>query len=214
MIMRFSEYLTTAKDIVTIAVAFFAAYIAWQGLSTWRRQLGGNTRYDLARRLLLSAYKVRDAVHEVRTPGMHSAEISNAMKEVGFSSDGLDERRRISVGTQAVYAVRWGKLQEAKRELHVNSLEGKVLWGDESEAAYRAVSNCTQKLWAAIVMKLELENSECIEHDHQETLKRMRVMYPAAGKPEEDEFMVALNAAIAQYEKSTRPHLTLDRGWS
>jgi hypothetical protein len=203
--MKFPEYITIIKDIVTIIGAFFAAFIAWQGLSTWRRQLRGNSRYELARRLLLSAYKLRDAVQEMRSPGMHGAEMSNAMKEIGWSMDGLDDAKRISVGMQAVYGVRWRKVQEAKRELHVNSLEGKVLWGEEPDAAYREITACTQKLWAEITVYIEFKDSGIVE-DYQERIRRMKIMHPM-GTPDEDEFMASLDAGIARFEKLARPYL-------
>ena len=151
----FPQIVAITKDILTIVGAGIASYVALKGLSTWRRQLRGNTQYDLARRLLLSAYKLRDAVEGVRTPGIHSAEAAHALKETGICTEGMRPRDSVRVEKVAVYELRWRRVQDAKSELSVNCLEAQVLWGEQAkaayQAAYQAVNSCVHKLWCAIV---------------------------------------------------------------
>ncbi|OQY20711.1 MAG: hypothetical protein B6I35_10155, partial [Anaerolineaceae bacterium 4572_32.2] len=75
------EYITLAKDVVTILAALVAATVAIMGLRTWRKQLRGKTEYELARRLLRSVYRVRDAIRIVRNPFISSAETVQSMRE-------------------------------------------------------------------------------------------------------------------------------------
>src|SRR5258707_14189795 len=104
--MAFVECLSAMKDIVTIGATFFAGYIAWQGLSTWRRQLSGNARHELSRRLILSAYKLREEVENVRRAGWHGTEAEIALAESGVSLSGLSEKEKNRAGTSASYAIR------------------------------------------------------------------------------------------------------------
>jgi hypothetical protein len=158
-----AEFFSIAKDVITTIIAVIALYVAWQGLSTWRRQLKGNAEYDVARKLVFSAYKLRDALEGVRIPGIHPMEIAHALKETGTSLEGMDDRtsRRVQIG--AVYQSRWRPVQHAKSELRLNSLEARALWGEEAEAAFREVNGCVQKLWAAIMVDWEFERNDVRE---------------------------------------------------
>ena len=113
----FPQIVATTRDKLTIVCAVIASYVALMGLSTWRRQLRGNTQYDLARRLLLSAYKLRDAVEGVRIPGIHSMEVAHALKETGISTEMMSQRDSVRVEKVAVYEIRWRRVQDAKSEL-------------------------------------------------------------------------------------------------
>jgi hypothetical protein len=53
---------------ILTAVAIGGVLIAWSGLSTWKKQLHGVHEFDLARRILLSVYKIEDGVKNVRSP--------------------------------------------------------------------------------------------------------------------------------------------------
>ena len=53
-------YLPVVKDFVTIVSLIIASVVAILGLQTWRRQLKGTAEYDLARKVLMAVYKLRD----------------------------------------------------------------------------------------------------------------------------------------------------------
>lgn len=52
--------------VVTLVVAVAGVYTAWQGLQTWRRQLHGQASFDVARRLILAVYKLRNEMQRDR----------------------------------------------------------------------------------------------------------------------------------------------------
>ena len=193
---------------MTAGVAVFAASVALKGLTTWRRQLRGNSQYDLARRLVLSAYKLRNAIEGVRSPGIHSMESAHALKETGISLEGKNERDSLRAQKGAVYQLRWRQVQDVKSELHVNCLEAQVLWGEVAKSAYQQVNGCIQKLWAAIVVDLEFE-AEGVREDPAAMIARKNVLWPMAKTPEEDQFLVELNRAIQRLEELAKPHLAL-----
>ena len=60
------DWIGVFKDIFLAVAALIGSCAAWLGLSTWNRQLIGNTEYDLARRILPLCYRYRDAIRGVR----------------------------------------------------------------------------------------------------------------------------------------------------
>ena len=206
-----AAFFSIAKDIATTIIAGIALYIACQGLSTWRRQLKGNAEYDVARKLIFSAYKLRDALEGVRVPGIHSMETAHALKETGISLDGMDDRTSLRTQKAAVYQLRWRPVQDAKNELRLNSLEARALLGDEAEAAFREANSCVQKLWAAIIVEWEFERND-VREEAVDIIARRKILYPMATKPEEDSYMVEVNKAVERFEKLAKPHLTFERG--
>jgi hypothetical protein len=65
-----ARWVTIAKDVMTGIATIAAAVVATMGLHTWKRQLFGNSNYELSRRLLRSAYRLREAIQFVRNPLM------------------------------------------------------------------------------------------------------------------------------------------------
>src|SRR4030067_3265581 len=57
-------------DIVTSLSAFTAVIIAGIGLYTWKMQLKGTAKYDIARKLLKSVYNVKYAIEALRSRHM------------------------------------------------------------------------------------------------------------------------------------------------
>ena len=129
-----------------------------------------------------------------------------------ISIEDVDERHRFRVQKGVVYQIRSRGVQDAKSELRLNSLEARVLWGDEAETAFREVNGCVQKLWAAIIVDMEFEARDPHETDRAELMERRGIMYSMAKTPEEDQFMVELNKAIERFERLARPHLVFERG--
>ncbi len=104
------------QNLILIAVAIGGVLIAWWGLSTWKKQLHGVHEFELARRILLSVYKIEDGVKNVRSPFLDSRESGD--------SDGDNWET-------SAYMNRWEPVEEAFRELRVDLLEADVLWGRE-----------------------------------------------------------------------------------
>src|SRR4051812_35656253 len=94
------------KDVATIAGACVAIYVALHGLSTWRRQLVGNAQHELARRLLRSAYKIRDGLMALRNPMITGGESYHALKNSGLSDDDISTTFRENKVNFYVYDMR------------------------------------------------------------------------------------------------------------
>ena len=149
------ENVTVFKDLITIATSTILAYIAFQGLKTWRRQLIGNTEYEHARKLLRTIYRVRDAVNIVRGPFISSLESGTAMKEVGIEvkeGDAFD-KKLMEKSQEAVYQRRWKKMIEAMTEYEIEAFEAEALWGTAIFERLKPLKQCVNDLnWAVGVL--------------------------------------------------------------
>jgi hypothetical protein len=72
-----TELVTLIKDLILCGAAIAGAVIAIKGLNTWKRQLKGQSEYELSRRLLVTLFKYRDAINGVRHPAMFGYEMPN-----------------------------------------------------------------------------------------------------------------------------------------
>lgn len=62
------EGLSIAKDWLTLIIAGFGMCVAWKGLRTWQRQLKGTSQFDVAKRLMLKVYQIRQDIEFCRAP--------------------------------------------------------------------------------------------------------------------------------------------------
>ena len=111
------------KDIVTIAASTGAFFIALAGLTAWRKQLKGKEEYELARRLLVAVFKLRNAFAIVRDPAIWTGEIAAAKKEYENDKD-FDK----SNNDKALYSYRWRKVNEALSAVDLELFEAEALW--------------------------------------------------------------------------------------
>jgi hypothetical protein len=88
---QFQTYLSIAKDIFTVLASITAGIVAIIGLQTWKKQLKGKTEYELAQRLLMAVYKIRDAIYYVRNPFMSAGEINQALKDANVEQNSSEQ---------------------------------------------------------------------------------------------------------------------------
>src|SRR5436853_2066154 len=99
----------------------------------------------MARRLLKSVYKVRDAVKVVRNPWISVAETAWSIKEVGISIEANDREYDLKSAT-AVYQTRWKELYQAISDLRLEAVEAKVSWGSEVGDKVDTLLQCVSQL--------------------------------------------------------------------
>lgn len=179
----------SVQNFVLTGVALLGAWIAWSGLTTWKKQLRGTHEFELARRLLLSVYKVRDGARNVRRPFLASSE----------ADDPSSESWKVSA-----YQNRWKVVDEGFRELRLASLEAETVWGrdilDEENKALRQHLN---QLLLAIIDKLhdddQTDNDELFTRDDFEVLYVRGV---------EDGYSRKLDKIVDSFDEVTRPKLS------
>jgi len=111
--------ITDVASIVTALSAVGTVLVAVYGLKTWRKQLKGSLEYEISKRLLLQAYKIREAVKHVRSPFLERGEAGEIPENATWE--------------EAVYRERWKGVVEAFAGFDEALLEGTIIWGDDAE---------------------------------------------------------------------------------
>lgn len=125
------------KDLITLVLTIAGMIIAGGGLSTWKKQIKGDT----ARRLYKSVLKLREAISYVRNPFISITEQNNAIKQAEKENISLEMK-----SSNIVYYFRWQKITEAMSELQLEQLEAEVLWGKEVLEKIDPIRSCVTEL--------------------------------------------------------------------
>lgn len=176
--------MTTAEIITALISAIGTGgglWIAYQGLSTWKKQLKGNTEYELSRSIIVSLLKYKSAIDAFRVPAIYSYEIPKLPEETKYENDDYAEHYRMNV----IYQARWDKVSASGIELQVKIFEGETIWGEEFKTLFKGLKKLENELFKAIREHLKLLNPE-VSSDIKE---RIRV-----GSLYQDEFRNPINA--------------------
>ena len=134
-------YIETSASLTDIIATFAAAgglVIASIGLSTWKKQLRGTSEYELAKRLMLEVYQLRDALRSTRNPFLSGAE---------GNEDDTEDTWEITA-----YSKRWESVREVITRFRVTSLEAEVVWDDAIKEPSEDIHKLISELNAALSM--------------------------------------------------------------
>ena len=154
----YDMFLAIIKELLSyssIYLGIAGLFIAWQGLTTWKRQLKGNAEYDIARKILYLAYKVRRGVEIVRNPFMSVYE----MLDFDFPAN-LSEKEKEKFGIRKAFEKRFQLLNSTRDQLLVDILEGEVLWGKEIRKITYEYLRTVVKLDLAVTDHLKAQTEE------------------------------------------------------
>lgn len=202
MLELLTRFLPLIKDIVLICTGGVAVYVGLRGLDAWRRQLYGQTEYDLGKRILRSTYRVREAIHGVRHPFLQYS------RDPDLPEDKLkklsDKEKEWHALAQA-YQKRWQPLSDAKAELDAELLEAEAVWGVEIREKFGSLDGLITELFLAIEYYLDVRNPNVQEEWTPEERKESReIMYARGSK---DKFKGRLDAVLKDIEAVLKPHI-------
>jgi hypothetical protein len=206
------EIVSLIKDILSIFSGIILTIIAFLGLQAWKKQLKGNTEYNLARRFLRSVYKIRNAIDYIRNPFITSGETASAIHESNIVIDKSDPDNRVT-SQNAVYQQRWNKIQEALSEFNVELFEAEVLWGKEIRRVVKPLGVCISELQLEIqrmLRRLQREFQEEIDEDEER--RRNDIIYSFESLMSEDSenhFSKEIIKSIHDIEEFIKPLLKL-----
>lgn len=175
-------------DLLTAMAAIGGLIVAIIGLSTWKKQLRGTDQYELAKRLMLEVYQLRDALRSVRNPFLSVAE---------GDKDDTEDTWEITA-----YGKRWELVREVMTRFQVTSLEAEVVWDDATKEAsnemHKLIRELNITLSAFVRQKKNKSYADDFYKNHEDTLY---------DKGDDDKYNTALNKAIKHYENILKPHL-------
>lgn len=139
--LSFGDFKDVAETISWIVAWFVAIY--W--LKAWKKQMKWTVEYDIARKIMHSAYRIRDGVQIIRNPIMWVQE-----QEYTWERDGLDEDQIKLKGKMNAYNKRFMTLTEVREKLLVDIIEAEVLWWVQIRHLVYDLLLCLRKLEMAV----------------------------------------------------------------
>ena len=203
-----TETITLFKDIILIGVAVTGAVVAVKGLSTWKKQLTGHADYDLARRLLVSVFKYRDAIDTVRHPAMWNNEMPYPPKD---QADKISDDQIRFYGISNAYLARWDKVREIRSDLYADLLDTEALWGTALNDIFKVAFTLEHELFTNIRQYLVIINpdTKAAKRNAVERIfeKKRDVIYDELGE-EPDEFKKEFREAVKKIEAYLKQKLS------
>ena len=198
--MAAAEIISIIKDVATGTAAIVGACVAVAGLKAWKRQLRGKTDYELARRVLRAAYRVRDEIRAVRDPLITATETESAHQEFYKG----EARNPLTSPDAVVLEMRWRKLTDKLSELHAESLEAEVSWGNAIQDSLKPLMSAIKNL--ALAIRRLSRDRLSIGKEERASLEAIMWRFDDSG---EDTFRDEVNKAISHIEGFLKPHLKL-----
>lgn len=203
--MAWAEIISFLKDVVVVAAPATGAIVAVKGLSTWRRQLKGQSDYNLAKDVLINLYKYRDALFFVRHPLITGAELK--------LPEGIDEKelKYAEVNylrTETAYQNRWDKVVEVRSKLLTNLVEVEALWEADLALQLKNMFEHEKELMFNISCYLRVINPSIDAEDKKFDREHVdrRMLYDTL-KDESDTFRMAFKKTLTPLEDALRDKL-------
>lgn len=197
------------KDLILTAAAISGSFVAWRGLSTWNRQLKGQNEFTLVRNILVSIYKYRDAISDVRNPMMWAHEMQLTSDERTAKNE--DEIRYYE--SAKGFEARWKSVSEVRAYLYPSILEAEALWGNNLNDLFKPLFQLEKELLSAIKDHMQVLRNPNIPAALRESPEKLEArdatMNRPFGKDEQDLFIdkfQILSNHIEIYVKSKLPH--------
>lgn len=203
--------LASAHGVFEVIRDLVLLWFAWQGLGTWKRQIRGNTEFDLARRMQEAVYRVRDGLAVVRDPMTLAGEEVAAREEAGLEEplDPFDSKQDLET-QKAVFARRWQHLMGHVSHFQSVSLEAEVLWAREFTGLRDQLLALVRKLRAAAWRYFfEMEAGTLKGKKDAEELRRIMNYWGGGADPDKDPFSAQIDQCVAAFEAFTKSRLRL-----
>jgi len=204
-LVNIGTWVTAGKDILVGLSAVVAAFFAYRGLSAWRKELKGKSEYQLAKDVLKSVYKVREAFKHVRHIAIYQYEYPEDM----LDHHGHLKKENDYKGTAHVYENRWKKMDEAFGELEEHHLDAQVEWGPKFQDKIVKLRSCRSELLVTIQQMLERKKNPREEalSKVKEAAEERSVLYHIGSDSKHDKFTPQIEESIDEFEKWLRPHI-------
>ncbi len=121
---------------VTALAAAFAAFQAWKGLSTWRHELIGKRKAELAEEVLSGFYQTADAIKSIRSPLSFPEHESKDRERTKTETE--DQTKALDA--HYVPIARIEKRSEFFSDLLAKKYRMKALFGDEVDIPFNTLN--------------------------------------------------------------------------
>jgi hypothetical protein len=188
---------TSITDIVTSISAAVAVLIAAFGLYTWKIQLKGTAKYDIARKLLKSVYNVKYAVEALRSRHM------TIPKEA--ATPVADFRIAHNLANEKVYQSRLNYLNQLMIDFEDRQLDAEIILKNTINDAGDNFRKFIREIEADIRLYLEMHSFPDIEND--QFFRELRGKSLIGVEPSKDEVRNNIDKLIRAYHDELDKYL-------
>lgn len=193
------EWLQTIRDLSILLATLVAAY----GFDSWRREHIGKRRIELAEEALALFYEARDAIAQIRNPGSFSDETKELSRGDHESEEEFQARKNASI-----VFVRYNSHKELFGKLYAMRYRFMAQMGPGSAKPFDDLQSVVSQIFLAARMLARLwsrtyhPSPEAVTKYQEDVEKYEAVFW--AGMSEGDKITQAIDAAIADLEKTCR----------
>jgi hypothetical protein len=169
--------------------------IAVVGLNTWRRQIKGTDKYNVASDLLLEVYRVREGIAVVRSPFIQFApkQDENASKEMKEFLGWVEAMER-----------RWKEVIEPVVQLSLLSLKAEVHLNKDVRKAIEELTKLVRELQVTYEQYVDVQRPESGFTADDFDKEARKILW---AKPTGDKFKDNVLRAVENIESLTRKYL-------
>lgn len=205
--MSVESYVSLIVNIILAAAAIVTAFLAYKGLKIWRDEASARNQDEVARRLLLSALRLRGELGNIRRSIMvYDLTDIRALRDAGIeahkasSSDQHDQQ----LVSRVVYSNRWSRVNLALDEFEATSMEAEMLLGSEIAIEVAKLKSLTGQLWNGIAKYIRNKTASIEEVGPSEREEVDALVFDNSG---DDEFASEVEAVVMRIRELVQPHL-------
>jgi hypothetical protein len=186
--------------IEAIGVVIAAGAALW-GIATWRRQLIGRRKVEIAEEGLVAAYRVREAFDFIRSPVVFEGE-GDTRPEL----EGEDNKTQLARRTAAVPIERINKASEAFAALSKSRLLFKAYFGPDAEKPFNDLFAARHEIVVAAQMLDETaqDRAKGLSVDRNQEVQWRRAIW---SRSKDDPITPNIDTAMAAIETLCGRHL-------
>ena len=196
-------WLSIIKDWLTLAVAFVGVCVACKGLKTWQRQLKGSSQFDVAKRLMLKVYQIRQDIEFCRAP-FRTIQI--------FTHDG--DGKPIPKSEQQYYSSnkemwsRFNVIVKTLNEIEFLLFESEIIIDKKIRSIFMPIEEVYRELRLSIEEYIEDCNPRYDnQRESEESRNRYRELRRIIYSRKNDEIEAKVNSAINELEIFIKPYI-------
>jgi hypothetical protein len=203
--MAWEEALKIAAPVIQAVSVAITAYFAVKGLNAWRRQLLGKRRIEIAEEALVAAYKVKNAMSYIRSPGSFGGEGGTRPRVEGENEDLARVKDSYFVPLE-----RMQKTSPDFAEFEKMRLLCQVHFGVDATKPFDEILKARHKVVVAARVLISTADDRAVQQGFREQLRGdIWESYGSGGDVVSDAIVKSVTGAVEQIEAMCRPHLKL-----
>lgn len=195
-------YISIAKDWLTLIIAGCGVWVAWQGLKTWRRQLKGTSQFDVAKRLMLKVYQIRQDIEYCRS----------SVRKISIfthNEDGqpIPEREQLRYSSDREMKDRFKYIIKTSSEMDFLLFESEIILGKELREFFQPIEEVCYMLRDSIEEYTEDYNQKngrfCDDEERNRYRELRQIIYSRKG----DAIQTKVDSVVREIEKFIKPYV-------